>query len=187
MPADTPIIAKLNVNQDGSVMTGELRFDLSGGDVQGRAKVAANSSSRSLVKRQSGSATAGRFQTRIELSGLFGGVPAHAQGGCTKQFVVQGTDKDGKPFTTKLEKPNYEFTPDLPRLGRNCTLNQAAGIAIRYDDVHFTPYPAGPVFGALQALTSQSAAEGSKTSSENNHGRICSPGKEKQNALPENS
>ncbi len=89
--ADSPIIAKLNLNQNGSVMTGELRFDLAGGNVQGQADVAANSSSTSPVKRQSGSPTAGRFQTRIELSGAYRGGPYGAMNGAAK---LSGTFTD---------------------------------------------------------------------------------------------
>ncbi len=89
--ADSPIVAKLNVNQDNNVMTGELRFDLSGGNVQGQVNVAANSSSKSPINRQSGSPTAGRFQTRIELSGTYRGGPYGTMAGVAK---LSGTFTD---------------------------------------------------------------------------------------------
>lgn len=97
--AEPLIEGKLDVKHEGTVMQGELHFDLAGGPVKGQADLTVASSPRSPPKRAGGEPAPGWFRVKIDLDGTYSGGSFGTLKGTAK---VTGTYTDESKCEAKL-------------------------------------------------------------------------------------
>jgi hypothetical protein len=71
--AEPGVVARQDHRQPGATITGELRFDLGGGRVQGQVTLAVMVEGDGSPRYQNGNAAKGGFNIRIDLDGVYGG------------------------------------------------------------------------------------------------------------------
>lgn len=75
------IVARMEREDRGRTLKGELRFDVAGGPVSGHARLVTVADAASRVKRKDGSPVAGRFEVELDLKADYPGGPLGVMSG----------------------------------------------------------------------------------------------------------